>query len=202
VAKEGQNAGPTATLSARERLDLNVSTTFIELALNLASTISAQGESLLTRDRGSVAPYQICNRTGSPINVWSDADAGNDAKDLETVKIEDGQTIDWRFDDWKAMREVRQTSLSITETYSRNQLNSISPLPRRMRLGFNSLVKHGIDYAPSLLIEKANLYSHCAHAWRSTSIASCVMLRLSMVSKSSLFVQRTKSTTKLCIPLR
>jgi vacuolar protein sorting-associated protein 13A/C len=94
------------SLSARERLDLNISSTFIELALATLNTWLQEGsDGVLHAARGAYAPYRIRNQTGSPILVWSESDnaSGNSA---DAVKILNDQIIDWRFDDWKTMREV------------------------------------------------------------------------------------------------
>jgi len=93
-------------LSARERLDLNLSTTFAELAITTLNMWGIEGEHVLQKARGSYAPYRIRNRTGSPIFIWSDIDGNTNTKDVPAVKILNDQTIDWRFDDWKTMREV------------------------------------------------------------------------------------------------
>lgn len=93
-------------LLARERLDLNISTTFTELALTTLNTWRQEGESVLQKARGTYAPYRIRNQSGTPIFVWSDVDGFSNVKDAEATKILHDQTVDWRFDDWKAMREV------------------------------------------------------------------------------------------------
>lgn len=93
-------------MSAQERLDLNVSTTFVELAVTSANMWGKEGQVLLQKARGSFAPYRIKNRTGSPLFVWSDDDSSRDSKDASAVKIANDQTVDWRFDDWKTMREA------------------------------------------------------------------------------------------------
>jgi hypothetical protein len=95
-------------LSARERLDLNLSTTFVELAITTLS-IWNKGEHILQKARGTYAPYRIRNQTGAPIFVWSDTDSSTNTKDIDSVKILHDQTIDWRFDDWKTMREVSES---------------------------------------------------------------------------------------------
>ncbi|KDR84988.1 hypothetical protein GALMADRAFT_233521 [Galerina marginata CBS 339.88] len=105
VAKEISTGSLNLTLSARERLDLNISTTFVELALTTLNTWSQEGESVLQKARGTYAPYRIRNETGAPIFVWSDTDSTANTKDVDAVKILHDQVIDWRFDDWKTMRE-------------------------------------------------------------------------------------------------
>lgn len=91
-------------MSAQERLDLNVSTTFAELAVTSVDMWGKEG--VLQKARGSFAPYRIRNRTGSPLFIWSDDDANRSSKDTSAVKIANDQTVDWRFDDWKIMREA------------------------------------------------------------------------------------------------
>jgi vacuolar protein sorting-associated protein 13A/C len=66
---------------------------------------SKEGDRVLRKARGGDAPYRIRNRTGGSVHVWSDLD-GLASKNAPAVKIADGETIDWRFDDWKTMREV------------------------------------------------------------------------------------------------
>ena len=94
-------------MSARERLDLNLSTTFVELAITTLS-IWNKGEHILQKARGTYAPYRIRNQTGAPIFVWSDTDSSANTKNIDSIKILHDQTIDWRFDDWKTMREVSE----------------------------------------------------------------------------------------------
>ncbi|THV04954.1 vacuolar protein sorting-associated protein 13 [Dendrothele bispora CBS 962.96] len=102
VSKESPTGEMKLKLSARERLDLNLSTTFAELAITTANMWTKEGEDILQKARGSYAPYQIRNRTGSPIFVWSVED---NASESTGTQVLNDQTIDWRFDDWKTMRE-------------------------------------------------------------------------------------------------
>ena len=88
-------------------MDLNISTTFVELALTTLRTWSQEEAFVLQKARGIYAPYRIRNQTGAPIFVWSDTDSTANPKDVEALKILHDQAIDWRFDDWKTMREVR-----------------------------------------------------------------------------------------------
>ncbi|KAF5370222.1 hypothetical protein D9615_010080 [Tricholomella constricta] len=105
VAKDGPSGGVNVTLSARERLDVNLSTTFAELATSTLKVLGKEGEYTLQKPRGTYAPYRIRNRTGSAIMVWSDNDNSLLAKAVTPVKVLQGQTVEWRFDDWKTMRE-------------------------------------------------------------------------------------------------
>lgn len=110
VGRDQRSSEFKVSVSAQERLDLNVSTTFVELAVTSANMWGKDGQVVLQKARGSFAPYRIRNRTGSPLFVWSDDDASRSSKDASTVKIANDQTIDWRFDDWKTMREHVSTS--------------------------------------------------------------------------------------------
>lgn len=65
-----------------------------------------EGEQVLLKARGTYAPYRIRNRTGAPIFIWSDLDGSLNTSDVSAVKITNDETVDWRFDDWKTMREV------------------------------------------------------------------------------------------------
>lgn len=87
-------------------MDLNISTTFIELALATYNVLGKEVERVLGKARGSYAPYRIHNRTGLPVNVWSDVDGSVNTADAIMTELQDGKSIDWRFDDWRTMREV------------------------------------------------------------------------------------------------
>jgi vacuolar protein sorting-associated protein 13A/C len=106
VSRDSVSSSLVVNLSARERLDVNISTLFVELAMDLASTFSTQGEALLSQARGSYAPYRIKNYTGSSIYIWADTDGSSDMNELNSMLIENEKSVDWRFDDWKTMREV------------------------------------------------------------------------------------------------
>lgn len=81
---------------------------FVELLLSLLDTWSKEGEHVLRKARGGDAPYRIRNRTGNSVHVWSDMDDPTN-KNAPAVKVTSGETIDWRFDDWKTLREVCDT---------------------------------------------------------------------------------------------
>lgn len=93
-------------MAARDRLDLNLSTTFAELATTSINMWGRERELVMQKDRGSYAPYRILNRTGSPLFIWSDTDASSGMQESNAVKLNHDQIIDWRFDDWKMIREV------------------------------------------------------------------------------------------------
>ncbi|KAG6842210.1 hypothetical protein C0991_000180 [Blastosporella zonata] len=104
VSKDNTTAGTVIILSARERLDVNLSTTFAQLVTTSVKLWGKEEEYALQKPRGTYAPYRIRNRTGSTILVWSDVDTPG-IKDLGALKILNDETVEWRFDDWKTMRE-------------------------------------------------------------------------------------------------
>lgn len=85
---------------------MNISTTLVELALPMFSYWSKEKDEAPALARGGYAPYRIRNRTGSPINIWNDSEGVN-MQEVAPTRIQNNETIDWRFDDWKTMREVR-----------------------------------------------------------------------------------------------
>ncbi|KAG6900136.1 hypothetical protein C0993_002481 [Termitomyces sp. T159_Od127] len=93
------------TLSARERLDVNFSATLAELITTSVKLSGIEDDQPLQKSRGIYAPYRIRNRTGSAILVWSDMESTSGNKDLGATKILNDEIADWRFDDWKTMRE-------------------------------------------------------------------------------------------------
>ncbi|KAF9652010.1 vacuolar protein sorting-associated protein 13 [Thelephora ganbajun] len=104
VSRDKDTGGTHLIIFARERLDINISTTLIELALSMFSHWSKGKDEVLALARGSYAPYRIRNRTGSPINIWGDVEGVN-IQEVVPTRIQNNETIDWRFDDWKTMRE-------------------------------------------------------------------------------------------------
>ena len=99
-------------INSNKRLDVNVTMTFAELALSTMSMLGTEGEHMLEKARGSYAPYRIWNRTGYPLFIWSDTEGTSANKETSAKQVAPGKTIDWRFDDWKTMREVRLWPIS------------------------------------------------------------------------------------------
>jgi vacuolar protein sorting-associated protein 13A/C len=85
---------------------VNLSTAFVELALETLNSLSRESEHVLKNARGIRTPYRIRNLTGSALCVWSDGGRAADETGANATMISDGETIDWRFDDWRTMREV------------------------------------------------------------------------------------------------
>ena len=92
---------------SQERLNINLSVTFVELAISLVEAWSCEGSRILRTARGGDAPYRIRNLTGIPLNIWSDTEDQSHLKQPTVVKLLDDEAIDWRFEDWRSMREVK-----------------------------------------------------------------------------------------------
>ncbi|KAH9944371.1 vacuolar protein sorting-associated protein 13 [Epithele typhae] len=105
ISKESAVSGMKLSINSNQRLDVNLTMTFVELGLSMMSMLSTEGEHMLEKARGIYAPYKIWNRTGYPIFIWSDTEGGESHKETNTKQIPAGKTIDWRFNDWKTMRE-------------------------------------------------------------------------------------------------
>lgn len=85
-------------VSSDKKLELNLSQTLIETMLNAASRWRAAKPRMGIREVDS--PYIIKNETGYPIVVW------DDFKQSEMQEIAVGGSQNWRFEDWRTMREV------------------------------------------------------------------------------------------------
>lgn len=105
-------------VSSGKRLDFVVSTRTVDMIAMLQRMFtkiltesivptriqspSALNKAITTRTLTSSAPYRIINRTGIPIEVWSDEQhPGGTPKST----IENEGSIAWRFDSWRNLRE-------------------------------------------------------------------------------------------------
>ncbi|WVQ82769.1 hypothetical protein IAT38_004901 [Cryptococcus sp. DSM 104549] len=114
------SAGPgnnplNVKLSARERLELNLTSAFIELAITSFTVWSKKEEERTKTGKTDVAPFRIRNCTGITMLLWREA---ADVKTVSGVKqLEDGADVPWRFEDKKHTRDnvsaVRHNSLGI-----------------------------------------------------------------------------------------
>lgn len=109
ASRNAATQGMSVTVSSKRRLEVNVTHTFIELAMNTAILWNQKGEEVLKTSRGSNAPFLMRNRTGHPIVIWAESDDRNSKP--EPSRIADGEDLPWRMDDWRAMRESATTNL-------------------------------------------------------------------------------------------
>ena len=166
------------SINSTQRLDANITMTFVEFVLATSSMIGAEGERMLQQARGSYAPYRIWNRTGYPLFIWSDTEGSGNTKETNSKQIPNGKTIDWRFDDWKTMREVRIYILPSTSEYNAYyDFFSMYPLAGVIASGCRSLASSGNIFAAFLSTGKANTHSPFDHARRSMHTVLCAKSR-------------------------
>jgi len=90
-------------LCSRKMLEVTITSQTIAL-LTKAAQFMQQDEDVLTKPRGSETPYRIHNQTGYPLHVW--AASGNPPESSSmAIKLQDGETAPWRFEEWEKMRE-------------------------------------------------------------------------------------------------
>jgi vacuolar protein sorting-associated protein 13A/C len=109
ATRNSATKGLAVTLSSKKRLEVNITHTFIELAMNTAALWNEKREEVLQTSRGSNAPFLVCNRTGHPLVIWAESEDRNSKP--EPVRISNGDDLPWRMDDWRAMRESAATNL-------------------------------------------------------------------------------------------
>ncbi|KAK8865949.1 hypothetical protein IAR55_001098 [Kwoniella newhampshirensis] len=102
-------------LSASERLELNLSSAFIELAITSVTMWTKEGDRA-KEGRGTDAPFRVRNRTGLTILLWPEAADLNKAV-TGVKRLDDGADVPWRFEDRKHTRDnvsaVRHNALGI-----------------------------------------------------------------------------------------
>ncbi|KAF8274093.1 hypothetical protein EI94DRAFT_1696360 [Lactarius quietus] len=74
VSRELSSYALATKVTSTERLNVNLSTAFIELALETLNSLSRESEHVLQKARGSRAPYRIRNLTGTTLRLWSGAE--------------------------------------------------------------------------------------------------------------------------------
>ncbi|KAA1090635.1 hypothetical protein PGT21_008107 [Puccinia graminis f. sp. tritici] len=103
MARLGSPLQTALSLDSKERLELNLTATFIDIVMTGAEIWGREGESFLHRKRGVTAPYAIKNFTGYSLKIWAELDDGSHSG--EDHVVEDGKELSWRFEDWKSTRE-------------------------------------------------------------------------------------------------
>ena len=92
-------------LSAAERLELNLTSAFIELGITSLTVWNKEADRV-KEGRGTDAPFRVRNRTGLTILLWPEQTDLN--KPVTGVKrLDDGADVPWRFEDRKSTRDVR-----------------------------------------------------------------------------------------------
>ena len=101
VSKEQRPDRLAVELYSHKNMDLTITSATIALASKSAEFLSSE-EDVLSKPRGTDAPYRIRNYTGFDLNVWA---ATREEDQGSAAKLEDGQEIPWRFEDPTTMRE-------------------------------------------------------------------------------------------------
>ncbi|ORX35977.1 putative late endosome to vacuole transport-related protein [Kockovaella imperatae] len=128
----GGNAPLSVRFSATDRLEMNLTSAFIELAITLLTMWSNDSNKIKeTRANDtSDAPFRIRNLTGLPILVWPEKRDTN-APVHGVKRLEDGADVQWRFEDRRSTREnisaARHNALGVhIENASWDKIRSIS----------------------------------------------------------------------------
>lgn len=102
MARDGTPPKLSVELYSRKPLEVSVTTATIALASKTLDVLSID-EDVLSKPRGSSAPYRMRNYTGFPINLWAQS---ADGKESTADKLEDGEEKPWRFEDPTVTRET------------------------------------------------------------------------------------------------
>jgi vacuolar protein sorting-associated protein 13A/C len=94
------------SLSSQRRLEFNLTSVFIEMAITSATLWNRQSETARKDSRELGAPFMVRNQTGYSILVWSDSDRKASSKPASVKRLADGHSMPWRFEDHKRLREV------------------------------------------------------------------------------------------------
>ena len=102
MSKEQDTNLLSIDLYSRKSLEITMTSATIALASKSARFLSTD-EDVLSKPRGTDAPYRIRNYTGFDISVWA---IGDDTETQAAAKLTDGQEIPWRFEDPTVTRET------------------------------------------------------------------------------------------------
>ncbi|KAF2116072.1 hypothetical protein BDV96DRAFT_645420 [Lophiotrema nucula] len=92
-------------LYSRKSMELTITAATIALASKSFDFLTTD-EDILSKPRGTDAPYRIRNYTGFNLDVWAE---GKDLDEGYAAKLEDGDEQPWRFEDPSATRETLST---------------------------------------------------------------------------------------------
>ncbi|MCJ1472238.1 hypothetical protein MMC13_000885 [Lambiella insularis] len=101
ISKEQNPDSLAVELYSHKMMELTITSATIALASKSAQFFSTE-EDVLSKPRGTDAPYRIRNYTGFDLSVWS---ASKDEDKGSAAKLSDGEEYPWRFEDATTMRE-------------------------------------------------------------------------------------------------
>lgn len=116
--RESSNGCTSVFVGSRDRLEVSISSALVELGLGMANFVAKESErrsgliaqsAELPKRRGDKWPYRIVNSTGWPVQVAINlAELGGKAPQDYSgpTQIDDGKTLNFRFDDWQTLRDV------------------------------------------------------------------------------------------------
>ncbi|KAK5015737.1 Vacuolar protein sorting-associated protein 13, partial [Cryomyces antarcticus] len=102
MAKDQNPDKLSVELYSRKSLEITVTAATIALASKSAQFLSTD-EDILSKPRGTDAPYRIRNYTGFDVHVWAE-DRGDE--EGAAAKLTDGEEAPWRFEDPTTTRET------------------------------------------------------------------------------------------------
>ncbi|KAI8935314.1 hypothetical protein NX059_007900 [Plenodomus lindquistii] len=125
MAKDQNPDRLTVDLYSRKAMELTVTAATIALGSKSFDFLTSD-EDILSKPRGSDAPYRIRNHTGFSIDVWAEG------KEQEgyAAKLEDGDEQPWRFEDPMSTRETLSTDAATGMLGIRLQGSGFDTLPR------------------------------------------------------------------------
>ena len=101
INKETNPDSLSVEVYSHKTMELTVTSATIALASKSAQFLSTD-EDVLSKPRGSDAPYKLRNYTGFELDVWA---AGREEDQGSAAKLSDGEEFQWRFEDPTTMRE-------------------------------------------------------------------------------------------------
>ena len=101
VNKETNPDCLSVEIYSHKMMELTITSATIALASKSAQFLSTE-EDVLSKPRGSDAPYKIRNYTGFELNIWA---AAREEDQGSAAKLADGEEAPWRFEDATTMRE-------------------------------------------------------------------------------------------------
>lgn len=102
IGREKDSGVFSFDVSSRKTFDVTVTASSIALATKSAAFLMQTPQDVLSKPRGTEAPYCIRNYTGFGIVVSSRSTLSDEAI---TVRLEDGEDAPWSFEQWEKMRE-------------------------------------------------------------------------------------------------
>ncbi|KAK0611747.1 hypothetical protein B0T14DRAFT_438947 [Immersiella caudata] len=101
VAREQSTGLMSVDVSSKRNFDVTITTATIALASKSFAFLT-QDQDVLSKPRGTEAPYRIRNYTGFDVVVHAKRQSSDENT---TLRLDDGQEAPWSFEDWEKMRE-------------------------------------------------------------------------------------------------